>query len=150
MEITELISTLGNRLGITLEPNKDGIYAFEADDLMITVFPLPELDTTALNGDLGTPPPERLDALYKTLLEANHLFIETHGATISLNPENGHFEICKALQHNLLDADTFFSEVERFVNVAEFWSKIIKNYRGPSEKDDTAVPAFEQNGFLQV
>ena len=148
METSELIKSLGVKLGIQLKPNDDGFYSFEADDLAITIFDLLELDSIALNGDLGLPPPEAPEALYKAMLEANHLFRDTNGATISLNPDNGHIEICKALHCKLMDADLFFTEVERFVNLMEVWSNLVKNYRGSSSDD--SIPSLDTRGFMQV
>ncbi len=148
METSELIKSFGAKLGIDLEPNDDGIYSFEADNLSVSILDLPELDCTALVGDLGEPPPEGLEALYKVMMEANHLFRDTHGATLSLNPENSHFEICKALPNKLLDTDSFFLEIERFVNILEVWSKIVLNYRGaPTEE---SLPSLGTNGFIQA
>ena len=86
MEAVDFIKDLGERLGIELELDTTGVCAFEADGLVISLHDLPELNAIAIIGDLGTPPPERLEGLYATLLEANHLFRDTGGATISRDP----------------------------------------------------------------
>ena len=78
MDTQELIGRFGEKIGISLSL-EDGACAFEADGSLITVNDLPEVGAIALSGDLGEPPPERLEALYRTLLEANHLFRETAG-----------------------------------------------------------------------
>ena len=50
---------------------------------------LRELDTIALIGDLGEPPPERLEVLYKTMLQANHLFGRAGRPRFRLPPRQG-------------------------------------------------------------
>ena len=45
-------------------------------------------------------------------------------------------------------SDSFFLDIERFVNILEVWSKIVLNYRGaPTEE---SLPSLGTNGFLQV
>ena len=154
MDTQELISRFGEKIGISLSL-EDGACAFEADGSLITINDLPEVGVIALSGDLGEPPPERLEALYRTLLEANHLFRETAGATISLDPEAGRFALCKSLPAALLDQDSFFSEVERFVNAVESWSRLIRDFRSAAAEagnDEDAVPgsALGSGGFLSV
>ena len=155
METTELLKDLGTRLGIPLEPDADGVCAFEADGLFITIHDLAELGAIALIGDLGDPPPERLEGLYAALLEANHLFRDTGGATISRNPESGRLALCRMLSHSTLSPDGFYDAVERFVSAVQVWARVIRDYRdAPAEAGDDAaasVPAFGTAGsFLQV
>lgn len=129
MEASELITALGNRLGIELKLDADGACAFGADDMVVTINHLEPLDVLVLSGDLGEPPPERLEALYKAMLEANHLFAGTGGATLSRDPESGHFAICRALLCRALDADSFYAQTEQFVSTVEAWTKLVANFR---------------------
>ena len=41
--------------------------------MVVSIHDLRELSAVALVGDLGEPPPERLEALYKAMMEANYL-----------------------------------------------------------------------------
>ena len=135
MEASDFIQSLGKRIGI--EPDSDGVCAFEADGLAVTIHGLNEMEAVALIGDLGTPPPERLDGLYEAMLKANHLFGGTGGATISLDPATGHFALCRALPCASLTHDGLYAEVERFVSTLEAWSKIIADFRhAPSSGDE--------------
>ena len=155
METIELLKDLGTRLNISLEPDADGVCGFEADNLFVIIQDLPELDAIALIGDLGDPPPERLEGLYAALLEANHLFRDTGGATISRSPENGRFSLCRALSQATLSPDSFYDAVERFVSVAQVWARVIRDYRAaPAETaDDSAASASAfgtGGGFLHI
>ena len=151
MEARDIIKSFCEKAGIGLEPDADGSCSFEADGFLVTINDLHELDAVALVGDLGEPPPERLDALYKTMLEANHLFGGTGGATISLDPKTGHFALCRVLQCKALDDDAFYAEAERFVSSVETWTKLIVNFRDTSPADnkvEETSPAV--TGFIAV
>ena len=136
METSELIKDLGERLGVELEPDANGVCAFEADGLVISILDLPELYAIALIGDLGTPPPERLEGLYAALLEANHLFRDTGGSTLSRDPDTGHLTLCRVLQRGMLGPDDFYDAIERFVSTTQVWANVIRNYREASPTDD--------------
>ncbi|MBQ4198912.1 MAG: type III secretion system chaperone [Kiritimatiellae bacterium] len=150
METKELIADLAGRLGI--EFGNEGPWSFKADDIAVTIDSLPEMDVIIVMSDLGEPPPERLEGLYKTLLAANHLFGGTAGATISLDAETGVIWLCRALNTAVLDGASFYSAIERFVNTADNWHTIISDYRDAvpnmAKKDDEAIPAG--GGFIQV
>ena len=151
MEANELINELGKRLGIELEL-EEGACTIMAGDLFVTMNAFSELDAIVLTGDLGEPQPENLENLYKTMLEANHLFNGTAGATLSLNHETNCFSLCKALPCRLMDIDSFYAEIERFVNTLEVWSKLVQNYRGngADEQSNSTAPSFDSNGFIRV
>ena len=143
METTELIKDLGERLGVPLELDADGVCAFEADGLAISLHDLPELSAITVLGDLGTPPPERLEGLYAAMLEANHLFRDTGGATLSRDPETGHLVLCRAIPRAMLSPDGFYDAIERFVSTAQVWTNIIRDYRDAPPTDD-----FDEPGTL--
>ena len=160
METSELVKSLGEKMGVELAL-EDGAAAFEADGMTVAVVDLPELGSVAIAGDIGEPPPERLEALYRTMLEAQHLFRGTFGATISLDPETGRFALNKAIALATVDADSFAGEVERFVNTLETFAKIVREFRAvPPEAasaaplDDAAAsaasPGFGGTGFMRV
>ena len=130
METKELIADFSARLGTSLELDDDGVCKFEADGLVVSIHDLPEVGAVALIGDLGEPPPESLEGLYAALLDANHLFSDTGGATLSRNPETNRIALCLALHRKMLDADSFFGAVERFISAAHVWADVVSNYRG--------------------
>ena len=153
MESFVLIKKFGEKIGVNLTPDEDNVYTFEVDEMIVTFHVLPELDEIVLSGDIGEPPPEHLENLYKTMLESQYLFNGTAGATISLNSENNRFSLCKALPCKLLDGDSFFSEAEQFVNTLEVWVKLVKNYRGTASKAEEVkmdTPQFDTNSFIRA
>jgi len=154
METTEIIKAFGERIGVAFNPDDDGTCAFEVDGLLVTISDLRVLDAVALVGDLGEPPPERLDALYKAMLEANHLFGGTGGATISFDPETGRFALCRVLPCRILDIDSFYNEAERFVSTLERWVKIVHDFRAAPPPEDNLdpppMPIDHASGFIAV
>ena len=144
METSELIEALGRKMGVALT-FKDGATAFEADGMTVAVNDLPELGAVALTGDIGAPPPERLESLYRTVLEAQHLFRGTNGATISLDPGTGHFALNRAIPLATADAESFAVEVERFINTQETFAKIVRDFRAAGA---AAPAAADPDGIL--
>ena len=130
MESNELLKVLGDAIGVELAFDDDGIAAFSADGMALTLRDLPEIGAIALEGDLGVPQPGDLAALYKLMLESQHRFRDTVGATISLDPETEHFMLCRVLVTRLFDTTSFVDVVGGFLNTQETWTRIVRDYRG--------------------
>jgi hypothetical protein len=153
MESFELIKKFGEKIGVNLTPDEDNVYTFEVDEMIVTFNVLPELDEIVLSGDIGEPPPEHLENLYKTMLESQYLFNGTAGATISLNSETNRFSLCKALPCKILDGDLLYAETENFINTLEVWIKLVKDYRDVAPKTEdvkAAMPEIGSNGFIRA
>lgn len=152
MTFEELISALGERIGVDLAA-EDGSCVINVDDMVVTLMSLPDSDRLAVHGEIGDPPPEGLEQLLSAMLEANHLFAGTAGATISRDHETGRFHLCRHEPLAILDADSLAALVESFVNTIEIWRKAIASYRpvakSAAEGADVA-PQFGATGFVQV
>ncbi len=152
MDANDLIEGLGKRIGIELKLDDDNSCAIEADGMAIIINYLGEIDILVLLADVGEPPPERLEMLYKTLLEANHLFTATAGATLSLDPKSGHVVLCRAIRCMAVGVDEFVSEVERFINTLEMWTSTVVAFRDEPKEggDDDSGNANLSGLFIQV
>ena len=149
MEAKELVKSLGETLGIELMLEDGGTCSFEADDFLVRIIDLPENGVIIIEGDLGTPPPEHLEALYRTLLEAQYRFRNTSGATISCDPDTGNLVLCRAIATSLQDPESFLDAVERFISTLQVWSDVVCNYRG--EPSGTPLPGdLPVGGFMPV
>ena len=154
MEFADLIKTLGERIGIALTPNEDGACILSVDDMTVIIQNVPEVFSIAFWGEIGEPPPQGQLLLQTAMLEANHLFHGTGGATISRDPDGGQYSLCRFLDSRCTDADAFVEVLEKFVNTLEAWRKLLADYRPeeseqsrpeePSEVDTFGV------GFMQV
>ena len=152
MTFEELISGLGSKIGVELTSD-DGSCVINVDDMVVTLMSLPDSDRLAVHGEIGDPPPEGLEQLLSAMLEANHLFAGTAGATISRDHETGRFHLCRQEPLAILNADTLAALVESFVNTLEIWRKAIASYRpvakSAAEGADEA-PQLGANGFFRV
>ena len=152
MTFEELISALGERIGVDLAA-EDGSCVINADDMVVTLMSLPDSDRLAVHGEIGDPPPEGLEQLLSAMLEANHLFAGTAGATISRDHETGRFHLCRHEPLAILDADSLAALVESFVNTLEIWRKAIASYRPVAKsaaEGADKTPQFGATGFVQV
>ena len=152
MTFEELISGLGSKIGVELT-SEDGECVINVDDMVVTLMSLPDSDRLAVHGEIGDPPPEGLEQLLSAMLEANHLFAGTAGATISRDHETGRFHLCQQEPLAILDADSLAALVESFVNTLGILRKAIASYRpvakSAAEGADEA-PQLGANGFVQV
>jgi hypothetical protein len=152
MTFEELISGLGSKIGVELT-SEDGECVINVDDMVVTLMSLPDSDRLAVHGEIGDPPPEGLEQLLSAMLEANHLFAGTAGATISRDHETGRFHLCRHEPLATLDADSLAALVESFVNTLEILRKAIASYRpvAKSAAEGTGEgPQLGANGFFRV
>lgn len=151
MEAHELIKGLAERLGIELDAGD--ACSFEADGMVVSICFPQEAAFLAMSCDIGEPPPERLEGLYKALLGANYMFGGTMGSTIALNPDDGRITLCRAMPTAALDVDQLCTQLEHFLNTAETWRKIVSDYREGNEtssSEDAAGMAFAPGDFLRA
>ena len=150
MDSFKLIENFGERLGMTLGHNPNGVYLFEIDGRAFSIHDIAECDRIVLCGDLGHPPPESTEKLCTTLLEAQHMLKGTAGATFSIDPETGNISLCKALVPAILDNDAFFRELESFIDTLHTWADIIADFRAKATPDGETLPHFRNSGFISV
>ncbi len=148
----ELIRSFGSGMGLDLELDGSGSCTFSADGFSVTLTALQELDSIALTADLGEPPPEKLENLYRIMLEANHVFHATNGATLSVDGDSGHISLCSIFHCADADGDSFAKAVERFANTCEAWSKIVAQYRWRVEelRDEPGEDSLPVGDLLRV
>ena len=160
MELAELIGEFGRQIGLDLKLDENGTCALAVDGMNVTIQDVSEAFAVGLWGKIGAPPPEGLRQLYEMMLDANHLFRATSGATISRDPESGDFYLCRLLDVRVLEPAEFFLAVEKFVNTLEAWQKVIADYRpvvealGNAAAEPDAPSGFHSptmdSGFIQI
>ena len=88
-----------------------------------------ERGAVLMGADLGVPPPERLERLYRAMLEGNDLFRDTGGATLSIDPGTGHFRLQRFDTLDALEEVGPAKALAAFADVAAAWAKIIRDFR---------------------
>ena len=150
MDNFKLIKYFGDQLGINLDYNPDGAYAFEIDGLAFAIHDLSDCGRIVLSGDMGSPPPGDREHLYKTLLEAQHMLKSTGGASFSINPDTGNLTLCKALVTAILDDREFFHEAESFINALHSWAGVISNYSSEIASEGEKLSFFHNSDMISV
>jgi len=153
MEFNELMSALSEHLGgaVDLNPGEDGVVNLSVDDMRLSLIGMDDIASVVFLGIVGAPPPEdRLEKLYKALLEANHLFAGTGGATFSSDPETGDITLCRTLPYATLTGESFCVALTRFVNTLESWIRLVADFRAmANELTEPSVPTIDSK-FLVV
>lgn len=156
MDFVELVNALAEKVGLAegIEIDSDNRCLMEFDGMIVALQGLDEVGQVSFFSSVGEPPPERLERLYRSLLEANHLFRGTSGSTLSVDPETGEMFLCRAMPYAALDGDSFIEELEKFVNIVENWRKFVADYRAsPPEETRTGDEVTDlsgDNSFLRV
>ena len=137
-----IIETFCERLGVKSGADAEGVYSFSVDADGFSIHDLPEEGLLLLTADLGHVPPDNTGSLFRLMLEAQHGFRETAGATFSIDGERDCLTLSRVVPYATLDEDVLFREVERFVNLFEVWTHIIRNYDGRKEPDGTPMDFY--------
>lgn len=89
-----------------------------------------------LSADIGEPPPEGCEKLFRTMLEANNLFSGTSGATLALDPAAGRFRLQKYESPDELANDAE-GRIVSFIETALVWSRSIADFRPSGEEGES-------------
>ena len=137
-----IIEAFCERLGVKSGADAEGFYSFSVDAGGFAIHDLPEEGLLLLTADLGHVPPDNTGSLFRLMLEAQHGFRETAGATFSIDGERDCLTLSRVVPYATLDEGVLFREVERFVNLFEAWMLIIRNYEGNKESDETPMDLY--------
>lgn len=139
MTFADIVAALSKELGIELETEADAcaIQAGATDGTSVTVL-LQGLDhcgAVLLAADIGEPPPEGLDRLMRIMLEANDLFRNTAGATLSMDPDRGRIRLQRVEPADTLALGGVGTAFAAFADTAAAWQKLVADFRAaPPEK----------------
>ena len=140
MTFNELVAALSKEVGSEIETDGDTCAVRTGTDESLSVTILiqgfDERGALLMTADLGQPPPERLELLYRTILEANDLFRDTCGATLSVNPATGNVRLQRFDPYDVLMEAGPFKALTLFASVAVEWAKLVCDYRDAPVKDE--------------
>ncbi len=130
MEYPELVKSLGGKLGIELD-GADGAVGIEVDGVPVILQLAGGRDGDILfsHSDLGEAPAERMESLLESALQANFLYQGTGGATVAMNPADGHLHLQRYDWLARLDADRALEALTRFADTVAAWRRIIADCR---------------------
>ena len=158
MELTELMTTFAETLGIEGIEVKDGICSMTIDDIPMEFTESPGGEAVIGVAVIGEPPPEKREAFYEMLLEANTQLYGTQGIALGKSPDTGEIILIGGLPFKGLELQEFCKSLDEFINKAEEWRETVENFRPAAEEaavrdeEDAQFRRFGLNGpgFMSV
>ena len=123
MRFPDILDALSKQLNIEIT-DEGGASAVEIDGLNV-ILNLADSDLLLIHADLGEIPPDLREKVAAAALEANFLYQGTGGATLAVNPFDGHLHLQKYNWLERLDPDKVLNTLSRFADTALTWRKII-------------------------
>ncbi len=141
MNFDRLVEDLGRELGIELEC-LNGACGIDMDGATIILQQAGGArgDILIMRADLGELPQQRKAVLMQTLLEANHLFRGTGGATIAIDPDSGRLNMMRYDWLDRLDGRSAFEALEKFAATISAWQRTIADF------SEASAPAPDEQG----
>ena len=151
MTFGEMVEVLGKNLGIELT-DEGGATAVEIDGIPVVLHAAGD-DLILVHADLGKIAHENRERVFAAAMEANFLYQGTGGATLAINPRNGHLHIQKYNWLDRLDPDKVLDTLSRFADTSLKWQKLLSDYsslndEASEEAQPEDVAAFGE--FMKV
>ena len=158
MELNELMSAFAEKLGIEGIEVKDGICSLTIDDIPMEFTESPGGEAVIGVAVIGEPPPDKREAFYEMLLEANTQLYGTKGIALGKSPDTGEIMLIGGLPFKGLELQEFCKDLDEFVSKAEEWREALENFRPAAEEaavrdeEDAQFRKFGMNGpgFMSV
>ena len=151
MTFKETIAALSQKLGveIVVEGDACALRAKAKDGTSVTIWMqgYDERGAVLIGADLGAPPPERLERLYRAMLEGNDLFRDTGGATLSVNPYTGRIRLQRFDTLDAIEEVGPAKALVAFADVAAIWAKVISDFRDAPQVDENSGNVSNLSGF---
>lgn len=155
MTFGELTEGLGKKLGVEIE-DAGGAFALEIDGQTVILQQAGD-DLVLVRADLGVVPPDRRDTVARVALEANYLYQGTGGATLAVNPGDGHLHLQRYNWLERIDADKAMDALTHFADTAASWKRLVSEIPATTaareeigENERSAGLGAFPGGFVQV
>ena len=153
MEYPELVKALGEKLGIELD-GADGAVGIDVDGVPVILQLAGGRDGDILfsHSDLGATPAERMESLLESALQANFLYQGTGGATVAMNPSDGHLHLQRYDWLARLDADRALDALACFADTVAAWRRILADCRqtAPSKPEQPDLEPPSAAPYMRV
>ena len=158
MELKELMSAFAETLGIEGIEVKEGICSMTIDDIPMEFTESPGGEAVIGVAVIGEPPPDKREAFYEMLLQANTQLYGTQGIALGKSPDTGEIILIGGLPFKGLELQEFCKDLDEFVSKAEEWRETVENFRPAAEEasvrdeEDAQFRRFGVNGpgFMSV
>ena len=150
MTFGEVIAGIGKNLGVELV-DEGGAAALMVDGNVVILQTAGD-DLVLVHADLGEMAPENRDRVLAAAMEANFLYQGTGGATLAVDPRNGHLYLQKYNWLDRLDVEKAVTDLTRFADMVKLWKGLVAESKAslsPATGDQSA-PMLTSGGFMQV
>jgi hypothetical protein len=147
MELKELMSAFAETLGIEGIEVKDDICSMTIDDIPMEFTESPDGLAVVGAAVVGEPPPDKREAFYEMLLQANTQLYGTQGIALGKSPDTGEIMLIGGLPFKGLELQEFCKDLDEFVSKAEEWRETVENFRPAAE--EAAVRDEEAAQFMK-
>ena len=137
MELKELMSAFAETLGIEGGEVKEGICSMTIDDIPMEFTESPGGEAVVGAAVIGEPPPDKREAFYEMLLQANTQLYGTQGIALSRLPDTGEIGLIGGLPFKGLEIKEFCKCLDEFVSKAEEWRETVEDFRPAAEEAAT-------------
>ena len=146
MSFDDIVSVLSRAFGLELKVVQDTtVFEVDSEDgstkVQVVIHYVSERRLVLMSANLGEPPPEGGERLFRTMLESNNLFEGTVGATLALDAATGRFRLQRYESPDELSND-IKAIVESFIETALFWSRAIADFRPTGEEPEAPSGDF--------
>jgi len=138
-----LVKALSDHLGAKLEIADDVKVRVNFDDIALLIEHLADGEQVLLAAPVALVPAAGREDFYRRLLQGQHVFAETRGATLSLDAEASFVSLQMAPSLRALTKENFPGLVENFVALVEYWNKRCLEPAEVGERPETSMPAPE-------
>ena len=155
MELNELMSAFAETLGIEGIEVKEGICSMTIDDIPMEFTESPGGEAVIGVAVIGEPPPDKREAFYEMLLQANTQLYGTQGIALGESPDTGEIILIGGLPFKGLELQEFCKDLDEFINKAEEWRETVENFRPAAEEaaimeKDASFFGQANSGFISV
>ena len=148
MTFGEAIDGIGKNLGVELT-DEGGAAAVQVDGNAV-ILQMADNDLLLMHADLGEIAPENRDRINAAAMEANFLYQGTGGATLAVDPRNGHLHLQKYNWLDRLDVEKAVDSLTRFADTMKTWKGLVAETMSTASAASDVPSAPTLGGFMQV
>lgn len=134
MELKELMTAFAETLGIEGIAVENGTCSLTIDDIPMEFTESPDGLAVVGAAVVGEPPPDKREAFYEMLLQANTQLYGTQGIALGKSPDTGEIMLIGGLPFKGLELQEFCKDLDEFVSKAEEWREALENFRPAAEE----------------
>ena len=148
MTFGEMIDGIGKNLGVELV-DEGGAAAVQVDGNPV-ILQMAGDDLVLVHADLGERAPENRDRGLAAAMEANFLYQGTGGATLAVDPRNGHLYLQKYNWLDRLDVEKAVTGLTRFADMVKLWKGLVAETGVHASAAHDVLSAPTHGSFMQV